>query len=68
MEPEVWVIVRDTNVVHGHGENASEMVLAYEGYDPKATHPAFLSERVAQAYVDYHHVYGRPQRLDLREA
>jgi hypothetical protein len=69
MEPEVWVIVRDTNVVHGHGDNADEPVLAYKGYDVKALHPAFLSEKMAQDYIagqpDNYRM--RPQKLELQE-
>ena len=37
----IWVIVRDTNVCHGQGEFATEPVLAFNGYDVKATYPAF---------------------------
>ena len=64
---EVWVIVRDTNVVEGHGMNSDMMVLAYEGYDPKAIYPAFPSEEKAQAYINRHGVYGRPQKVDVEK-
>lgn len=63
---EVWVIVRDTNVVHGHGDSSSEMVLAYRGYDPTAVFPSFPSEAAAITYIMVCGIVGfRPQKLEL---
>jgi hypothetical protein len=61
---EVWVIVKDTNVCHGHGEFATEPVLAYSGWDVKATYPAFGTKELAQKYIDDNKVNcSRPHRL-----
>ena len=69
MEPEVWVIVRDTNVVHGHGDRQMEPVLAYNGYDAEASHPAFTSEAAANRYLNgLKYLPGlRAKKLELRE-
>ena len=67
---EIWVIVRDTNVVHGHGDNSDEMVLAYKGYDSKAVFPAFTSKENAQTFMDKNciGVFGRRlQRMVVQE-
>lgn len=68
IEPEVWVIVRDVNVVHGHGDSGSEPVLAYKGWDTSDLHPAFTSQKAAQSWIDGNQYFGfRAQKLALRE-
>ena len=64
---EVWVIVRDTNVVHGHGDSQVEPVLAYHGWDVEASHPAFTSEMAANLYLGELPFGLRAKRLELRE-
>lgn len=69
MEPEVWIIVREINVCHGHGDYVKELVLAYDGYDSKAIYPAFMSSAAANGYLDgVAHSSGlRAHKLELRE-
>lgn len=68
MEPEVWVIVRYTGVVHGHGDNRDEPVLAYKEYDVDDSHPAFMSKKAANRYLKGLEAYGlRVKKLELRE-
>lgn len=68
MEPEVWVIVRYTGVVHGHGDNRDEPVLAYKGYNVDDSHPAFMSKKAANRYLKGLEAYGlRAKKLELRE-
>jgi hypothetical protein len=67
MIKEIWVIVRDTNVVQGHGDSSNEMVLAYEGWDSRAIFPAFTSKKLANDYMGKLNCSGiRVQKIELR--
>jgi hypothetical protein len=64
MEPEVWVIVRDTKFTNSIGESSNEPVLAYHG----SHYPAFTSEKAAQSFINNFLKHNlRAQRLELRE-
>lgn len=62
---EVWLIVRDTGVIQEQGVSIDEIVLSYKGHDPKAVYPAFPSKEKAQAYIDKHGIYARPQKVEV---
>ena len=62
---EVWIIVRDTGVCHGHGDYMNEPVLAYKGYDTGDIYPAFNSKEIAKEYINKNNIIGRPQKVKV---
>ena len=64
MEPEVWVIVQDV-----YGRTCTNPVLAFNGRDTEASHPAFTNEKAALQYMaELPHRSGlRAKKLELRE-
>jgi hypothetical protein len=69
-EPEVWVIVQDTDVTHGHGDSGIEPMLAHNHYNPNDVFPAFTSVEAATEFkngLTYKSMM-RVQRLELKES
>jgi hypothetical protein len=69
MEPEVWVIVWDTNDYNSNDEDWIEVGLAHHDNDVEASHPAFTNEKAALRYmVELPYKSGlRTKKLELRE-
>lgn len=65
---EIWVLIKNVNVVQGHGMSGDEPVLAYREYDTHNHYPSFASREDAEIYISSLAAYGSdfiPVRLDM---